>query len=66
MVLVVNVIWDPPEGNTTSESPYDVIKQLRVGSQEFADWLKISQWLFHEIVDNEKILTFGGRYLLCT
>ena len=29
---------------TTSESPYDVIEQLWSGSQEFADWIKFSQW----------------------
>ena len=28
----------------TAESPYDVIEQLRAGSQEFADRLKFSQW----------------------
>ena len=30
--------------DTSSKSPYDVIKPLWVQSQEFADWLKFSQW----------------------
>ena len=42
--LLCDVMWAPPECNATSESPHDVIKQLRVGSWEFADWLKVSQW----------------------
>ena len=64
--MLCDVIWGQPGCKTTCESPYDVIKQLRARSQEFADWLKFSQGGFHEIVGHENILTFGGRYLLCT
>ena len=42
--LLCDVIWVPPEYNTTSESPDDVTVQLRRGFQEFANWLKFSRW----------------------
>ena len=42
--LLRDVIWAPPECNTTSESPDDVIEQLlQAGAQEFATWLKFNQ-----------------------
>ena len=41
--LLCDVIWAPPECNAALEIPYDVIEQLRAGSQEFANWLKFSQ-----------------------
>ena len=44
MVLLCDVMWAPPVGHTTSESPYDAREQLRAESQEFADWLKFSHW----------------------
>ena len=37
MMFVVTSCGLYPGCNTTSESPYDVMEQLRVGSQEFAD-----------------------------
>ena len=61
--LLCDVIWAPPECNTTSKSPNEVTEQLRTGSQESVDQVNGG---FHEIVDNDKILTFGGGYLLCT
>ena len=33
-------------------------EQLQAGSQEFANWLHGG---FHEIIDNKRIPTFGGR-----
>ena len=64
MVLVVwrhmHLIKTPHQLNQ-----YDVIEQLQAGSEKFADWLNSFNGSFHEIIDNEKILTSGGRYLLC-
>ena len=50
MVVGCDVMWALPEHNTTTESPYDVIEQLRAGSQEYKDWFKCYQWgttLYH-------------------
>ena len=36
-----DVIWAPPKTKcNTAGSPYDVIEQLRAGSEQFADWSK--------------------------
>ena len=53
MVLVTMMSWAPPESNTTSESPYDVIQQLRAGSQKFADWFKFQ---FDKSIDLSDIM----------
>ena len=42
--LLCDVTWAQPKCNTMHGSAYDVIEQTRTGSQEFADWLKFSQW----------------------
>ena len=68
-MVVCDVIWAPPECIITSESPYDVIEQLRAGytSKKVPDWLMVNDFIaasvngrFNGISDNEKVMTLGG------